>query len=98
MRNKINMLLALALLLCAALPAVAQHTRTSVNAGDNEWVMNRAEDGREFHVKIKGKIEFTDDYSDIKTMPPGSSLRIEDKFHSLTRKLEITADANGQPR
>lgn len=98
MRTKINMLMALALLLCIALPTIAQHTRTSVSAKDNEWVMNRAEDGREFHVKIKGKIEFTDDYSDIKMMPPGSSLRIEDKFHSLTRKLEIIADATGQPR
>jgi len=98
MRNKINTLLVLALLLGLALPAYAQRTHVSSKSENDEWMMNRAEDGREFHVRIKGKLEFTDDYSDIKTMPPGSSLRIEDKFHSLTRKLEITVDATGQPR
>ena len=104
MRNKVtqmNLLIASVLLLAGAVPtAYAQSTHISVKDDNNEWVMNRSEKdkGREFHIRIKGKVEFTDDYSDIQTMAPGASIRIEEKRQSITRRLEIEADASGHQR
>jgi hypothetical protein len=57
--------------------------------------MTRSENGREIRARVKGKVEFNDDYSDIKSLTPGGSLRISEKVGSITKKLEVEFDRNG---
>jgi F0F1-type ATP synthase delta subunit len=78
----------------AALPCLAE-TRHTVDTNDNEWTISHSDNGREFNLRIKGKPEFTDDYTDLKALPAGGSVMIEEKTPSVTRKLEITPGPGG---
>src|SRR5215470_15186344 len=73
-------------------------TRVSVNDGNDEWVMNHRDDGGELRIRIKGKPEFTDDYSDIKSLPPRGSARVEETRGSVSRRWEVESDADGSLR
>src|SRR5215813_937605 len=73
-------------------------TRVSVNDENYEWVMNHRDDGRELRIRIKGKPEFTDDYSDIKTLSPRGSARVEETRGSVSRRWEVESDADGNLR
>src|SRR5262249_16058210 len=71
-------------------------TRVSVNDENYEWVMNHRDDGRELRIRIKGKPEFTDDYSDIKTLSPRGSARVEETRGSGSRRGGGGTDAHGK--
>ncbi len=70
-------------------------TSISVHQDDNRsnWIWS--EDGKRLELKLKGKIEFTEDYSDIKTLSPNGYFTIKDERTSVERKLEIESDASG---
>lgn len=98
MKNKL-MLLLVCLLLAAN--ALAQRTSprtersSSQERSKNEWMMTSEENGRGLEVRLKGKAEFNDDYSELKTLTPFGSLRVRDSRGAQVRRLEIEADANG---
>ena len=96
MKNKINLSVIVLVLGFAALPAPAGQMRHTIDTDKHEWVMSHSDDDREFHLRVKGKPEFTDDYSDIGSLPPGGSVTIEEKTPSLARKLEITPAGDGK--
>src|SRR5215468_5958957 len=73
-------------------------TRVSVNDENYEWMVNHRDDGRELRIRVKGKPEFTDDYSDIKTLSPRGSARVEETRGSVSRRWEIESDADGNLR
>ncbi|HKQ74356.1 MAG TPA: hypothetical protein VJ810_11750 [Blastocatellia bacterium] len=73
-------------------------THVSVTDGNFEWTMNHRDDGGELRIRVKGKPEFTDDYSDIKTLPPRGSVRVEETRGSVSRRWEVESDANGNLR
>lgn len=104
MRGKISALIVFALLLLGVAMVFVQaqqtrsSTRTSVSDENNEWMMNHRDDGRELRIRIKGKPEFTDDYSDIKTLSPRGFARVEETRGSVSRRWEIESDANGNLR
>lgn len=103
MRTKMKMLIALMLLLSAAISLTyAQQTRssssTSVNSDDSTWTITHRDDDRELKIRIKGKAEFTDDYSDIKTLSPRGSVRVEETVNSVNRRYEIESDSGGNLR
>src|SRR4051794_13892766 len=95
MKQKINLAITMVGLACA-LPVMAETTSHTVDTNENEWTINHSDDGREFQLRIKGKPEFTDDYSDLKSLSAGGSVTIEEKTPSVTRKLEITPGADGK--
>jgi hypothetical protein len=95
MKQKIKLAIAMVVLGCAALPCLAETSRT-VDTNENEWTISHSDNGREFNLRIKGKPEFTDDYSDLKSVSAGGSVTIEERTPSLTRKLEITPGADGK--
>ncbi len=96
MKQEIKVAVTMLVLGCAALAAVAGQIRQTIDTDKHEWVMNHSDDGRVFHLRIKGQPEFADDYSDIKSLAPGGSVSIEEKTASMVRKLEITAADDGQ--
>src|SRR5262245_8208443 len=103
MKDKLITLIVFALLLSgAASLAYAQQTRKSehisVHNDENTWEMNRRDDNQELRIRIKGKAEFTDDYSDIKALSPNGSLRVEETRGAITRRFEIETDAGGNQR
>src|SRR5262245_19340702 len=98
MKGRTNALIVFALLAVGVAASFAQQTRTSVHVDDNEWMMNRREDGRELRIRIKGKPEFTDDYSDIKSLSAGGHVRVEETRGSVSRRFEIEPDAGGNLR
>ena len=56
-------------------------------------------DGKQkLEVKYEGKVEFTDDDSDVKTLSPGGVLRIREGGWISSRTIEFEADASGTIR
>ncbi|MEY2508687.1 MAG: hypothetical protein QOH01_3016 [Verrucomicrobiota bacterium] len=95
MRHKTQLVL-LVLMAGGGLLALAEQTSRTIETNESEWTMNHSDKGQEFNLRIKGKPEFTEDYSDLKWLSPGGSVTIEEKTASITRRLEITADADGR--
>lgn len=98
-KTKLRMIFTLTLLVCALVSigtsAQSVSTRTERNSGNSEWVMSTSENGRGLQVRIKGTVEFTEDYSDIKTLAPNSSVRVRDSRGAQVRRLEMEADGSG---
>ena len=65
MKQKINLGITIVVLGCAALPMLAETTSHTIDTNESEWTVTQSDNGREFHLRIKGKPEFTDDYSDL---------------------------------
>ncbi len=96
MRHKINLLLAV-LVVAAGASAQAEQVSNMVDTDKGVWVMRHSDDhGNSFDLEVKGKPEFSDDYTDLKSLAPGGSVTIQEKTESITRKLEIAPDADGQ--
>ncbi|TDI28901.1 MAG: hypothetical protein E2P03_10725 [Acidobacteria bacterium] len=64
-------------------------------SGTSSWV--REDDGDRFSMKADGEIHFTEDMSNITSMAPGSSLRLDESLDGTSRSLQVTADENGLP-
>jgi hypothetical protein len=88
----------IALSLFGASSIYAQRASTSIQSNNDEWNMTRTENGREVRARVKGEIEFTDDYSDVKSLTPGGSLRIREKIGSVSKSFEVEVDRQGQLR
>src|ERR1044072_5459585 len=93
MRSKTKWLAGLLVCGTAVLGAAAE---MRVDSNEHEWTINHSDNGKEFNLRIKGKPEFTEDYSDLKSLSPGGSVMIEEKTPAGSRKLEIKAGADGQ--
>ena len=87
----ISLLLAVLCLFAPALCATAQTTRTDSHS---TWVWE--DNGWKKSVDIRGRAEFTDDYTDIKSVSEGGSVRIEETVGGTTRRLDVMRDAGGQ--
>lgn len=58
-----------------------------------KWEWN--DDGWRRRVVINGKAEFTEDYSDVSGLTPGSSFLMEEELRSDLRRLDIRRDESG---
>lgn len=80
------------------------HTQNRVtmeqNDNDSAWTWRREDtDARErTEVRVVKKVEFTDDYADIRSIGAGGSVRIEEMLGNETRRFEAWADSSGQIR
>ena len=85
-------LLALALLMCGlVLSAAAQDESRSA------WTWQRSDDGWRREVKVIGRAEFREDYTDVQSLTEGSSLRVEERRSGQdTQRYEVRRGADGQ--
>src|SRR5262249_6812546 len=67
----------------------------SIRTEDNEWHWKHSENGIALEVKIRGQIEFAEDYSDITGINDGGSILIIDERGGSTRKFEAKSGAGG---
>ncbi|HEX8748288.1 MAG TPA: hypothetical protein VF717_14025 [Pyrinomonadaceae bacterium] len=88
-------LFALALLLqsAAAIQVAAQTSKNDSHTTwqwvDNDWKKS---------LEIRGRAEFTEDYTDIKSVSEDGSVRIEETRGGTTRRLDVVPAAGGQLR
>ncbi len=54
------------------------------------------DDGVKLRVEIEGKVEFTEDYTDVSSVSEGGYLRVEEDRNGQSRRLEVRRDATGQ--
>ena len=58
----------------------------------------QSDDGLKMRVEIRGKAEFTDDYTDIRDVSEGGFVRIEEDRHGQSRRYEVRRSTNGELR
>ncbi|HZM90269.1 MAG TPA: hypothetical protein VFF31_27370 [Blastocatellia bacterium] len=76
----------------------AQHNERSLRTDDNEWHWRHSDNGIGLEVRIRGQVEFADDYSDITSISDGGSLRVTDERGGVTRKFEAKTTSGGIQR
>ena len=75
-----------------AAPAAPAHQSTSRSGNHISWSNN----GEKLEIKWSGDFELSDDDTDIRSMTPGSELRISDGGWLRGRSVEFTSDASGK--
>ena len=88
------------LALGAALLTSAKTIRTSAQTPREQtrstYKWESSDDGLRMRVEIRGKVEFTEDYTDIRDVAEGGFVRIEEDRDGQSRRYEVRRDANGQ--
>ena len=82
----------------ASTPASSRSERTSVSQEDNNWNWHHRDGSVDLSVTIRGKVEFADDYSDIRSISYGGEIRVRDEQGGVLRKFEATADGGSITR
>jgi bla regulator protein blaR1 len=93
MFKKRTTILLLLMTVCAL--SVAAHAQRDQ---DSKWTWQHRDDDRRLEVTIRGKVEFTEDYTDIKSIPAGGSIRITDERGGTRRKFEAEQTSSGIKR
>ena len=83
-----------ALLISSPMWAIqAQKTRDDVS---NVWRWEHSDDGLRRRLEVRGKAEFTDDYTDIASVSEGGWVIVEEHRDSQSYRYEVRRDATGQ--
>jgi hypothetical protein len=75
--------------------ALAQTEKTEVR---DSWKWEWNDDGWKKRLEIRGRAEFTDDYTDISRVSDNGSVIVEEVRGGTARRLEIKPEAGGQLR
>jgi hypothetical protein len=85
---------------CAALlfsmPIVGLYAQKSRDETQTTMRWEHTDDGLKRRFETRGKPEFTDDYTDIKNVPEGGWVIIEEHRDSQSLRYEVRRDATGQ--
>ncbi|HYP26098.1 MAG TPA: hypothetical protein VE262_05205 [Blastocatellia bacterium] len=68
----------------------------SVTRHNEEWTWRQTDNGVGIEMKMRGKVQFNDDYTDILTLSDDGWFRIIDDRKGPERRLEITRNAGGE--
>ncbi|HEX5736623.1 MAG TPA: hypothetical protein VF131_27580 [Blastocatellia bacterium] len=85
----------IAVLICSSFFAIAAQTEKRVSERDEQWNWQWRENNVSLELKLRGRVEFNDDYTDVVSISPGGSLRIKDERGGKTRRVEITPSGDG---
>jgi hypothetical protein len=79
--------------------AASKRIENSIRQDDNTWNWRHVDDGISLQVTIRGRVEFADDYSDIREVAPeGSYVRIIDERGGASRRFEAQMTPDGLKR
>jgi hypothetical protein len=70
----------------------------STSRNESNWNWTHRDDDVKREVSIRGKVEFTDDYRDIKTISEGGLIRILDERGATSRRFEAVETSDGIKR
>ncbi|HKP88116.1 MAG TPA: hypothetical protein VJZ26_18570 [Blastocatellia bacterium] len=76
----------------------SKRVHNSITQDDRNWMWHQIDDGIDIDVRIQGKVEFTDDYSDIKSVEDGGWITVKESRGGVTRKFEARMAADGLKR
>jgi hypothetical protein len=86
----------IAVLFLLALATVTTYAQTGKEKTEGTTRWQWSDDGLKLRLEIRGKAEFTEDYTDIKDVAEGGSVRIEEDRNGQSRRFEIRRDVAGQ--
>ena len=108
-RSLISLSAFAALLACAAAPCLAQkkgqqevrsvHETTDggeVTRSNSRFTWIESNDGIKVEVKVEGKIEMNDDFSDVASIPTDGRFTIEDNRSGVMRRYRVERGAGGE--
>ena len=94
-RTAIAFLFAVATAITAASAVTfAQEKKDQKTTSTSTWEW--ADDGWRMRVSVTGKAEFTEDYSDVREVSEGGSVRIEEERNGQMRRMDFRRDPAGQ--
>jgi len=76
----------------------AENASAAARGETEDFSFSRADLLNSLSVEMRGDIRFSEDYRTIDAMAPGSYLQIEERRWLTTRRLEVSADAQGNPQ
>lgn len=77
-------------------PTIGLHAQKSRDESKSNMRWMHTDDGLKRSLEIRGKAEFTDDYTDIKTVSEGGWVIIEEHRDRQSFRFEVRRDAGGQ--
>lgn len=81
--------------------AVANGSSLPARAGAaeerNTWVWSHRDNGVLMEIRVEGKVAFTDDYSDIRSVSEDGLFQARDERGGVARKLRVVRGADGAP-
>jgi methylphosphotriester-DNA--protein-cysteine methyltransferase len=95
-RPRILWLLTSCAALLFSLPLVGIHAQKTREDTTSVTRWEHTDDGLKRRFETRGKPEFTDDYTDIKSVPEGGWVIIEEHRNSQSMRCEVRRDAAGQ--
>lgn len=78
--------------------ATAQTPQTPKSESRTTSVWSHSDDGIKVEVRVEGEVEFTDDYTDVKSISADGMFVATDEREGRTRKLRVTPNADGTLR
>lgn len=76
--------------------SLARGIQTPKRESRTTSVWSHSDDGVKVEVRVEGEVEFTDDYTDIKSISEDGLFVATDEREGQTRKLRVTPKAGGQ--
>ena len=86
----------LALLMSTPLPSLHAQKSREENKSVTRWEFSDTDIGLKRRFEVQGKVEFTDDYTDIKNVSEGGWVVIEEHRDRQSSRYEVRHDASGQ--
>ena len=96
LKARVLWLLASCLALLVSAPMWAIQAQRNNDEIKSVWRWEHSDDGLKRRLEVRGKAEFTDDYSDIKSVSEGGWVIVEEHRDSQSYRYEVRSDATGQ--
>ena len=84
----------MALLISSPLPGLHAQKSRDEKQGTTTWIIQ--DDGEKRRLEIRGKAEFSDDYTDIISVSEGGWVIVEEVHQGQSRRYEVRRDGAGQ--
>lgn len=84
----------LTLLMSSPVPGLHAQTSREQNQSTTTWIIQ--DDGEKRRLEIRGKAEFSDDYTDITSVSEGGWVIVEEVHNGQSRRYEVRRDGAGQ--
>lgn len=96
LKARVLWLLATSVALLISSPLWAINAQKNRDESHSVWRWEHSDNGLKRRFEMRGKAEFTDDYTDIKTVSEGGWVIIEEHRDAQSYRYEVRQDATGQ--
>lgn len=72
--------------------------RANVGEERSTWVWSHKDNGVLMEIRVEGNVDFTDDYTDIRSISEDGLFQARDERGGVARKLRVVRGADGEPQ